>query len=517
VTGSALEAGEAAPQSPLAAPPEPNRQASAARRIVTASYALGVATMLERGLGFTANFLAGRIGGAGVFGAYSLALTTANNIAGYAGGGIGSTATRFSGEHPKGTEAHGTLVRSLAVISMASALLATILLTAGAGPLARVLLHNPQLTNLLRWAALSAGAMVLLECCRGLFIGQREFPSLLLLSSLVGVGLVIGIPTMARISPEAMVMAQAGAVLLAVGVCGVVIFRRLPRSAERSAGSAGMGSMVRQIWRFGLVQLAGIVGLNAAGWWVASLVARADISLVEMGLFAAASQFRNMAAMAPGLLTQSSYGMLAERSRDGAPVHEHVLTLCSLGAGFSAVAIGGSLMLMLPWLLPLTYGASFRLGVLPASLALATAIVHMSSAPASARLTIRSLRAAGFINGLWAVLVVVLATEFISKGGAAAAMAIYLGTHLVSAVLVLAALRRSEPLPAGLVTMSAILFLTAVALALLAWWRASDSGLHGHRPDAALAGLTVFSLAAQFVLAQKHRWLPGRFQFEGLK
>jgi len=152
VNGPALEEHGAAVEPVPPSTFEIKRAPSAARRILAASSALGVATAIERGLGFFANFLAARVGGAGVFGAYSLALTTANNIASYAGGGIGSTATRFAGEHPKGTEANGTLVRSLAVISTGSALLATLALTAAAGPLARVLLHNPNLTPLLRWA-----------------------------------------------------------------------------------------------------------------------------------------------------------------------------------------------------------------------------------------------------------------------------------------------------------------------------------------------------------------------------
>ncbi|MDQ1468847.1 MAG: hypothetical protein QOJ99_327, partial [Bryobacterales bacterium] len=54
---------------------------SLARRILTASSALGTATALERGMGFLANFFGARIGGAATFGAYSLALTTANSIA----------------------------------------------------------------------------------------------------------------------------------------------------------------------------------------------------------------------------------------------------------------------------------------------------------------------------------------------------------------------------------------------------------------------------------------------------
>jgi hypothetical protein len=65
--------------------------------------ALGAATLLERSLTYTANLFAARCGGPQVFGAYSLSLTTANTVATYSGMGIGTVATRFSGDYPPGS------------------------------------------------------------------------------------------------------------------------------------------------------------------------------------------------------------------------------------------------------------------------------------------------------------------------------------------------------------------------------------------------------------------------------
>ena len=67
-----------------------------ARGVLSGTSALGLGTVLERGLGFLANILAARWGGAATFGAYSLAISTANNISTYAAGGIGSTAAKPS-------------------------------------------------------------------------------------------------------------------------------------------------------------------------------------------------------------------------------------------------------------------------------------------------------------------------------------------------------------------------------------------------------------------------------------
>ena len=141
---------------------------------MTGASALIAATGIERGFGFLANLLAARFGGAATFGAYSLAMTTANNIAAYAGAGIGSTATRFSGEYPRGTPGYRALARALALVSGLSALIATVALFFGARPLATLLLRQSSLVPLLEWASISAGVMILFEC--SLRIPARSAP-----------------------------------------------------------------------------------------------------------------------------------------------------------------------------------------------------------------------------------------------------------------------------------------------------------------------------------------------------
>src|SRR5438270_3567602 len=131
---------------------------SLGRLLFSGTSALGVATLIERGLGFLANLGAARLGGPQLFGAYSMALTTANNVASYAGAGIGTTANRFSGEYPYGQPGYRALLRALSAVSAGSAALAVIVLWFAAEPLAKYLLQNPNLTPLLRLAALSAGA-----------------------------------------------------------------------------------------------------------------------------------------------------------------------------------------------------------------------------------------------------------------------------------------------------------------------------------------------------------------------
>ena len=101
----------------------PAERRSLGRLLLSGSSALGAATLVERGLGFAANLAAARLGGAHVFGAYSVAMTTANNVASYAGAGIGTTANRFSGEYPYGKPGYASLLSSLAMVSLGSAAL----------------------------------------------------------------------------------------------------------------------------------------------------------------------------------------------------------------------------------------------------------------------------------------------------------------------------------------------------------------------------------------------------------
>ena len=108
------------------------------RHLVGGTSALGISVAVERGVGLLANILAARLGGKAVFGAYSFAIGTANQISMYAAGGIGATATRFSGKYGRGSAGYPTLRRALVVVSLVSAALAAGALWLGAAPIANL-------------------------------------------------------------------------------------------------------------------------------------------------------------------------------------------------------------------------------------------------------------------------------------------------------------------------------------------------------------------------------------------
>lgn len=493
----------AKPQQPSAAP----MPKQVAKDLLHGTSALGMGMVVERGFGFVANLLAARLGGASVFGAYSLALSTANNISSYAAGGIGSTAVRFSGRYSRESPGYATLSRVLAIISVISAVLASAVLWMGAGPIAR-LLEKRSLTGLLHWAALSAAGIILLECCRGFLVGQRRLPAILLLSLTVGIGMLVLLPAASYIGPVPMIASQAAVTLGAVLLC--MLFYRPLGLASRATSTLKepLTPMLREVWSFGLVQLAGLIGMNAAGWWLTTLVARSDTSLIQMGFLAISHQLRNIVALAPSLLTESSLAVMAQGENKLENTPEQVMAVCTLATTFVSLLAASVGMILAPWGLRLLYGHTYSGAAAATALALATAVIHMGSSPAAARLSIVSIRIAGVVNTIWAVLVASSASLFFFVGGNAWKGAlIYLAAHLVSAFLVLGYLSRRRLCPHGMNRLFAIGAFTSLWLAACALWRFEHPELTAAL-TAVMSLSAVLALSVLAALGRRRGWLP---------
>jgi O-antigen/teichoic acid export membrane protein len=490
-------------------PAAPSTQASKAAvvDIARGTSALGLALLVERGLGFLSNALAARWGGAATFGAYSLAITTANNISSYAAGGIGSTAIRFSGKYPRQHASYATFCRALLVMSLLSAGVAAFGSWAAAPTLAR-LLGRPDLRGLLGWAGLSAGGMILLECCRGFLVGQRRLAALTLLSTIAGIGMISLLPAASLGGPVRMIVFHGSIAVTAVCVCLLSSRALGPAPTASVRPSEPLGPMLWAVWSFGLIQLAGLIGMNAAGLWLTSLIVRADTSMVQMGFFAVAHQFRNIVALAPTLLTESGFAVMAheeERGPDG------VMAACTFATTWVSLSVAGPGLLLIPWALPILYGSSYAPALPVVAVALATAVVHMSAAPAFARLGLLSIRLSGMINTLWAVnvaaagAIVLLWADVQGHGAAWEGALIYLGAHLLSNIIGLTALVRRRCVPKGMIATMSIGMGAALLLAVLAPYRTAGSG---RLPLMSGVLILAVAFAALLRIGYHHRWLP---------
>jgi O-antigen/teichoic acid export membrane protein len=439
---------------------------------------LGVSVALERATAFLANILSARLAGASAFGAYSVGISTANNISVYAAGGIGATATRFSGKYPYESVNYGTFARVLATVSLASAAIAALMLFAGA-PWIASLLHRPDLTILLHWAAISAAGMIVLECARGFFVGQRRLAALVLLSLVVGMGMLALLPLMSRSGhPERMVASQGMIVLAAVLVC--VLFagplKLLPYKHEVS--SIPFARMLREIWGYGMVQLVGLLSANLAGWWVTVLVARGDATLVQMGFFAVASQLRNLVGLVPSLLTEGSFAAMAVPPEDAQTHFQHrVMSICTYVSTFVAFSFASLAIIVEPWALRLMYGSGYGAASLAVAVGMSVAVLQMGNSPTSARLSIVSIRYTAVVNTVWAIFTALIGTMWMLQGGSAwKAMAIFLAAHIVMAVLVLLGLKMHDHVPSGMVHLLAVSTAAVLVLCVLSSLRETRSG-----------------------------------------
>ncbi|MDQ2711858.1 MAG: oligosaccharide flippase family protein [Acidobacteriota bacterium] len=483
------------------------------KNVVSGTSALGIGVVLERAFGFLSNILAARLGGASTFGAYSLAISTANNISTYAAGGIGSTAIRFSGEYSRGTRYYTTLAKVLALIAFLSAFLAATVLWLGASPLAR-LVQKPDIVPVLRWAAFSAAGIIFLECARGFFVGQRRLKAVVLLSGFVGIGMISVLPIASHFGPVAMICGQSFVILGAVLVC-IALYKPLELSSPVSIETpAPFVPMLKRVWSYGLMQLSGLVGLNAAGWWLTSLVAKGDPTMVQMSYFAVAHQFRNVVALVPSLLTEGSFSEMANANAADAKTPDNVMAMCTYVTTLICLMAAGAAIIVAPWMLLLIYGKAYTAAATTTALALATALVHMGSWAAAQRLSVLSIRLSGIINAIWAVFVGVTATVFLLRSSdAAKGAAVYLAAHLLSAVLLLVALKSKGNLPTGMTTVFSWGTFSVLGLALL------SIGRH-HFASAQLpltAGSVVWWIVAVVTMIQmgkRRNWLPSRALFE---
>ncbi|MBI5510244.1 MAG: hypothetical protein HY903_15920 [Deltaproteobacteria bacterium] len=477
------------------------------KAILRGSLGVGVATAIERGTSAAANILAARIAGPEVFGAYSLVLTTARTIAQYSGPGLGATGSRFGGDFRPGRPGYRRFLRSFLVISGCSMAVAAIVLLVTARPLAVRLLNQPALSGLLQVGAFVAGAAILGETLRGFFVGQESYRGVVLFTLVSGVGFLVVAPWAAAHGTAALVWGQGLVSLAACGICLAALGPLgLLSRAENGVGQGRVGPGVRELLTFGLVQLASVAGISLASWWLSVLVSRNDPTMVQMGLYSVANQFRGMIAVLPGIIAQVVYPLLAESAGEGFGGADRVTLASAWITTVVVVSTGGLMIVVLPWILTAIYGARYAGVELPTALLVATVIVQMAASPIASRLSIVSVRGYGVVNLIWTVLMIGIGTVATRSWGLEGACWTWLGCQLLAqlqCMLMLARLGRLSPdlLP---VVMSGMLL--AVGLAAIATFR----GLSLMEPMPSVffgVGSIAISLAVLAVVGARNGWL----------
>jgi O-antigen/teichoic acid export membrane protein len=444
------------------------RELSLRNFLVHGVFNLAAATLIERALGFVANFTTARIAGPTVFGAYSVVISTANLFSTYAGADIGSTANRFAGQYPIGSTGYIKLIRHLLIVSSVSCLLATSLMFFGAPMLAGTILKAPQLEIALKWAAFSTGLTIVGTCCRGLFIGHRNFKSLLITCSLAAVGLVALLPMAAHIGVVAMVKAQIIATGMAIGAAGGIIWR-LTRQSVHCASTEQNGPKLSTIAGFGLAQIGAVACISIASWWASVLLIRSDPSFVQMGFYSVSNQIRGVIAIGPTMLGQVAYSILTKESgsKYGGPKR-----ITQIATYLNILFVSSLLVCLLPIVasaISLLYGNRYSGCEFVVTLGIATVVIHMSGVPAALRLSIVSIKTLTAINIVWTIAVVLGAGLMVPRYGAAGAVGAFFAAHVCSQILAAVVLWIKDEVDAKFLKLTSLTGGMAIGIVVLAW------------------------------------------------
>ena len=94
-----------------------------------------------------------------------------------------------------------------------------------------------------------------------------------------------------------------------------------------------------------------------------------------------ASQFRNLAGLVPGLLTEGSFATMAteveSEAGDGASMPHRLMAVCTFAATAVSMALAAGGIVLAPWLLRLMYGRAYGGAALAVAVGLSVAVLQM--------------------------------------------------------------------------------------------------------------------------------------------
>ena len=390
-----------------------------------------------------------RVLGAAPFGEWNLVQSTAGMLMALGGFGLNSTATKFLAGRYRGDPAGaGRVVVLSGGLSAAVGAATAVLLLATAPWVATTLLAAPHLAGPLRLGA----ALLVLGPVNGtqigILMGLERFRTIAVCATLSAAASVPLLVAGARLGgvPGGVLGVVASAVVTAA-VHGVAV-----RRAMRAAGIRAMARDALREWRllisYSLPTTLANLLLAPVTWASSAIVAHQPAGLRELGLFAAANQWRNaivLVATSAGAVVFPLFSHLHDsgRARSFARAFRASLALTGGAALLAALTLSAAA----PWLMR-AYGAEFAgssrvLVVLVLAGAVAAPLTIVNHALAGAARTWTALG----LNLLWASVLVAVTWMLRARGAAGlslAHLAAY-GVHLCAGIVCASVVVRGAP------------------------------------------------------------------------
>lgn len=331
------------------------------RRLATDAFWSLLGSVLARLLALLASIAVARRLGATAFGEFNLVQTTAGMLMALGGFGLNTTATKYlAGNYRADPEAAGRVVALSGMVAAFVGGGTGVLLAASAGWVAESVLGAPQLSTALR-----VGSLLLLfgpvnGTQLGTLMGLRRFRTIGLVSTVTS---ALSIPLLVG---GALLGGTLGCVigLVASSAATTGLYAVAVRRATRACGLRPVYRQAFREWRilfsYSIPTTLGNVLLAPATWATSAVVANQPGGVRELGLFAAANQWRNaivLVATSVGAVMFPLFAHLHDsgRARSFARAFWASVVLTAL----ASVAAAGGLAASSPWVMRV-YGAEFR-------------------------------------------------------------------------------------------------------------------------------------------------------------
>jgi len=389
----------------------------------------------SRILAVGAAILVARELGAAGFGELNLVQTTAGMLMALGGFGLNTTATKLlAGKYRADPLGAGRVIVLSGAMSVAVGSVTAVLLVANAGWVAREVLAAPQLEPALVVAALLLVVSPLTGTQIGVLMGLERFRSIAVVNTAAAAAsiplLVVGTRLAGMLGAVAATVATA---LLTAGIQWVAVGRAMRAAGIRLAAREAVREW-RLLFSYSVPLTLSNVLLAPVAWATSALIAHQAEGLSELGLFAAANQWRNAIVLLATSAGAVVFPLFSHLHDSGRPRSFARAFWTSAGVtGGAALLVAAILAILSPALMH-AYGTEFRgasdvLVVLVLAGAVAAPLTIVGHAIAGAgRMWL------GFgLNLLWACTLVAATYGLRSRGalGLSIANLVAYGVHLL--------------------------------------------------------------------------------------
>ena len=381
--------------------------------------------VISRGLALISSVLVARILGTVGFGELGIVQTTVGMFGAFAGFGLGLTSTKYVAEFRATDPARAGRIMALSlVVAVVTGAVATVALLVLAPWLAEHTLAAPHLAGVLR----IGGGMLFLGAVTGAQSGALAgFEAF---KTIAVVNLASGLVTFPLLVGGTILGGVKGAVWALVGSMGVnwllnhVSLRRETALAGVSFRLSGWGREWPTLWKFSLPAFLSGALIGPVFWGCASMLVNQPNGYGEMGIFSAASQWRNAILFLPSSIGAIVLPVLANLGGEG----KHRVLSKVLWLNISFTAMVTSLIALPVGLLAGhimgAYGPGFRNGSQTLLYLSVAAIIAATASVVGQAIASQGRMWEGLgLNALWAVAFMFSAWLFVHLGAKGLALA----------------------------------------------------------------------------------------------